>query len=266
MSNSNSLISQISSKLTKCTPAQIERIDLIVSQFLTNCKFESYIKSDIFTQDVVDLIGNALMEHQCSSREPFRREKLEYALENIFNAIGIKAKRAGSKTNQGHDITIGGVRFSLKTQADASIKEDELFISKFMELGKGQWTDKIEHLKMQRDFFLNHLRNYDRIFQMRNIGRPPKNNNINMFNNNSKWVYELVEIPIKLMKEASRGVFEFSARSKTLPRTGYCRIFDNNNEIKFALYFDGAGERKLQIKYLKKKYCVVHARWEFKTN
>jgi hypothetical protein len=34
-------------------------------------------------------------------------------------------------------------------------------------------------------------------------------------------------------------------------------------ELLFSLYFDGGGERKLQIKSLKKGLCKVHATWQF---
>lgn len=34
---------------------------------------------------------------------------------------------------------------------------------------------------------------------------------------------------------------------------------------KYALYFDGGTERKLQIKSLRKSLCVVHASWEFES-
>jgi hypothetical protein len=37
-------------------------------------------------------------------------------------------------------------------------------------------------------------------------------------------------------------------------------------ESKFQLYFDAGGERKLQIKGLKKPHCLVHAEWRFETS
>ena len=33
--------------------------------------------------------------------------------------------------------------------------------------------------------------------------------------------------------------------------------------MKFALYFDGGTERKLQVKDLQKSLCIVHGEWDF---
>ncbi|MEI7733572.1 MAG: hypothetical protein WCO56_28645, partial [Verrucomicrobiota bacterium] len=61
-------------------------------------------------------------------------------LEQILKNSGVDAKLA-PKGLSGHDITIAGQRFSLKTQADKNILGGEIWISKFMELGKGIWGD-----------------------------------------------------------------------------------------------------------------------------
>ena len=51
--------------------------------------------------------------------------------------------------------------------------------------------------------------------------------------------------------------------SKQFPKPGYCYVRDKNGEEMYQLYFDGGSERKLQVKNLLKKHCVVHATWEF---
>ncbi len=51
--------------------------------------------------------------------------------------------------------------------------------------------------------------------------------------------------------------------SKQSPKPGYCYVVDNKKKAIFNLYFDGGGERKLQIKNLDKAYCKVHAEWDF---
>jgi len=74
--------------------------------------------------------------------------------------------------------------------------------------------------------------------------------------------YELVEIPKELLEEAWYGSFR-KARTRVIPNSGYCDVTDNLGQPKFRLYFDGGGERKLQIKDLMKSHCTVHAFWEF---
>lgn len=83
--------------------------------------------------------GDALMVHHAFSNEPFTKDKLEYALVNTANLVGIPADFA-PKGNRGHDIVVDSVKYSLKTQADKSLKKNFIWISKYMELGKGEWT------------------------------------------------------------------------------------------------------------------------------
>ena len=68
-----------------------------------------------------------------------------------------------SRGNRGHDVIIDATKYSLKTQADKSIKNEFIWISKYMELGKGEWGDKPEHLKTLLYAFLNHLKESDKI-------------------------------------------------------------------------------------------------------
>ena len=55
-------------------------------------------------------------------------------------------------------------------------------------------------------------------------------------------------------------------QSRQFPKLAYYDVTDSGGESKFQLYFDAGGERKLQIKGLKKAYCIVHAEWRFATS
>ena len=105
------------------------------------------------------------------------------------------------------------------------------------------------------------MKSYDRILSLRAISKPPK-----------EWHYELVEIPKSLLLEARNGEFEMMFSSGQIPKPGYCRVFEKGGKDllarpikkkRFELYFDGGGERKLQIKHLDKSHCTVHAEWSF---
>ncbi len=146
-------------------------------------------------------------------------------------------------------MTIDGIKMSLKTQADKTITEDLIHISKFMELGKGEWS-----LPKLRGLFFEHMQNYEQIFTLRALSDAAKIKK-----------YELVEIPKSLLLEADCGEFEVMENSKQNPKPGYCRVFDKNGLICFELYFDGGTERKLQIRKIRKELCTVHAIWEFDT-
>ena len=132
--------------LSNLSDKQLQIIEGIVKQFDTPfININRNKDSDFITQEVLRDFGDVLRIHHSFSREPFTKDKFEYALEKILNENGIPSSLA-SKGNRGHDIVIGGKRFSLKTQADTSIKGDRIHISKFMELGKGIWTDDPLHL------------------------------------------------------------------------------------------------------------------------
>ena len=168
-----------------------------------------------------------------------------------MNLCGRSALLA-ARGNPGHDITIDGQKCSLKTQADRNISENRLHISKFMELGRGRWTDSVEDLVGLREQFIEHLKAYDRIFSLRCLSKYPRN-----------WRYELVEIPKLLLLESIHGQLRIITGSTQMPKPGYCDVYDDSGKIKFQLYFDGGTERKLQIRNLLKYYCTVHAIWDF---
>lgn len=149
-------------------------------------------------------------------------------------------------------MKITGRNVSLKTEAANAIRVDMLHVSKFMELGGGHWGDDSNDLIGLRKQFLDNLAGIDRILTLRALrkGQPD-------------YMYELVEIPKSLLERVSTGLsWEMQTKSTQYPKPGYCFVEDEG-ELLFSLYFDGGGERKLQIKNLKKRLCKVHACWQF---
>jgi type II restriction enzyme len=145
-------------KLYELTGSQINWIEAIVNQFSVAHTYEIF-DSDLFNDCMLDSFGDALLIHHCMSKESFSKDKFEYVLERVANFCGNDAEIA-SRGNPGHDITINGQRFSLKTQADRNIREGEIHISKFMELGQGQWGDDPEDLIRLREQFFRHMNSY----------------------------------------------------------------------------------------------------------
>lgn len=174
---------------------------------------------------------------------------------SVCKYYDIQAEKS-AHNNPGADVTINNETFSLKTQADKNLRLNFINIHKYMELGKGEWSDKLKQLKGLKDQFLSHLSNYDRILVLRNIGKP--------LPANPYWEYELVEIPKSLLSEVSNGRYEMTTESIQMSKPGYCRVIDSKTKsLKFELYFDGGTERKLKINKIDRKYCTVHATWEF---
>jgi type II restriction enzyme len=241
------LVRSLAQALIELTPSQLDWVGAVIRKF--HLPRESHRKedSDLVTLAVLEMLGDALRIHHAFSRQALSKDRFEFALERSLNRAGIQAELVENRTNRGHDITIRGVPVSLKTQADAGIRVDSLHISKFMELGKGPWE-----LPLLRDMFLEHMRSYKRILQFRCLAPGP-----------TSYLYELVEIPKRLLMEGATAELVTQAGSRQTPKPGYGYVYDAEKNLKFALYFDGGTERKLQIKAIRKELCTVHATWRF---
>ena len=218
-----------------------------MQQFRLPHKFTRSQNSDIATEGTLETLGDALRIHHAFSRQALSKDRFEYALESSLRRSGIPAELFGSRANRGHDITIKGVPFSLKTQADKGIRLDKLHIGKFMELGNGAWE-----LPLLRDMFAAHMESYESILQFRCLLLTAP-----------EYRYELVEIPKSHLSEAMEVDLEISVNSKQTPKPGYARVFDFNRKLKYELYFDAGTERKLQVRNIRKDLCIVHASWHF---
>lgn len=253
------------SELRKSTLARLARLDddqisllnVVIDSFEQPIRSERLPNSDVISEQFLVAFGNLLKLHHSLSTDYLDKSRFEAAIEKIYRATGCSADRPENRCNPGHDITVDGVPWSLKTQGDLQIKVDFLHISKFMELGKGKWgKDERDLIGLRKQFF-KHMKSYERIFQLRYFR---KSSSVSA---DATHRYEIVEIPKALLLEAKTGELEMIQTSKQIPRPGYCTVMDRKNEIKFQLYFDGGTERKLQIKRLRKDLCIVHATWEF---
>lgn len=239
----------MATQLEKLTPSQRGWVEAVIRQFQLPSRFSLNPQSDLITPGVLDGLGDALRIHHAFSRQALSKDRFEFALERVLSQNGFNASLATSRTNRGHDLTINGVPVSLKTEAAANIREDSLHISKFMELGRGEWV-----LPKLRDLFIEHMSGYERILQFRCLVQGPET-----------YAYELVEIPKAMFLESKTAKFEIREDSRQSPKPGYGYVYDQYGAQKYALYFDGGTERKLQIKHIRKDLCMVHATWAFQS-
>ncbi|NLA96505.1 MAG: restriction endonuclease [Clostridiaceae bacterium] len=241
-------ISDLMNELEGLSRSQILWLKRIVDQFKKPYKFERNVGSDIIDDFFLEHFGTSLLVHHCISDEPFSKDKFEYLMVTISRMNGLDAELS-AKGLRGPDITIDNTRYSLKTEASRYIKTEKVHISKFMELGKGRWVDEGDLIDLRNQYLLL-LNEFDRLLTLRTLSKPPND-----------WHYELVEIPKSILSEAEFGTLEMKHDSKQNPKPGYCHVHNENNELKYHLYFDGGSERKLQVNHLDKKYCIVHANW-----
>lgn len=240
---------KLAGQLQKLSPSQLEWTQGVINQFQLPHEYRRNATSDMMNEEVVERVGDALRIHHAFSRQALSKDRFEFALERALKLSGIKADLAESRTNRGHDVTVNSVPISLKTEAANNIRRDMIHVSKWMELGRGEWR-----LDLLRDLFLEHMRSYERIFTMRRLQPGPE-----------RYEYEFVEIPKALMLEGANAQLVMQDDSRQTPKPGYGYVHDAAGGLKFALYFDGGTERKLQIKNLRKSLCTVHASWEFES-
>lgn len=249
-------IKRLVNYLPDLTEGQIIWLERIAYQFTRPRTFSKNPTSNIISSNsLLDDFGDALRIHHCFTDEPFTKDKFEYVLVNVSKYYGTQATKSPYNF-PGADVIINKERISLKTQADKKLRLGFINIHKYMELGKGEWSDQPHQLDGLKNQFLNHLSNYDRILVLRNTGKPTPANPF--------WKYELVEIPKTLLQEVDNGEYAMTMDSIQMPKPGYCRVKDReSNALKFELYFDGGTERKLKINKIDKNLCVAHATWEF---
>jgi type II restriction enzyme len=237
----------------KLSPVGLELVELLAGNLSLPIEQWRAPGSDVIPTDrALDGLGCVLRTHHLFSGEPFRREKLEYALERVASEGGRDVARAASRTNRGYDLSVDSEKWSLKSQADKGIRRDVIWISKWMELGKGEWGANEQDLRRLCRMFIEHLRGYDRVFVLRCL--TPTTNAVH--------AYELLEIPKPIMQLARKGDFRMMHESRQFPKPGYCTVSDTKG-VMYELYFDGGTERKLQVKNLRRDLCRIHATWQF---
>ena len=243
-------ITQLMAEIPGLSDYRLGLVQNMVQVFAQPWTIMRALDSDLISDYGLMDFGDVLRIHHSFSREPFSKDKFEFALEAVLVASGMAAELA-PRGRRGYDIKVTGRNVSLKTEAARAIRTDILHISKFMELGGGQWGENPADLVGLRQQFLDNLAGIDRIIVLRALrkGEPD-------------YLYELVEIPKSLLERSAAGRFEMRTESAQFPKPGYCYVEDAG-ELLFSLYFDGGGERKLQIKNLRKGLCKVHASWQF---
>lgn len=248
--NKQERIKSLCKLVSKLTNHQIDYVETVVNQL---CKpyIDIFINenSDFLSECVYQNLGDSIRIHHCFSRGPFTKDKFEYAMDAVLNYCGIPSVLAPSG-NPGFDIIFLDQKVSLKTEAESKINKNKIHISKMMELGKVTWDID----KLLEQFFIN-ITKFDRILTLRCLSKE-----------SSALHYELLEIPKSLFIEAKSGSIRNMLSSKQNPKPAYCDVFSEDGGLKYQLYFDAGGERKLQIKNLEISYCQLHAMWKFSTN
>lgn len=243
-------IDRLISAIPELTDYKLQLVEKVVRVFALPKEYWRSPGSSLISEQVLMDFGDVLRLHHSFSREPFSKDKFEYALEQVLQTEGVDAALA-PRGQRGYDLIVRGEHFSLKTEAAKAIRPGVIHISKFMELGGGQWGDEPHDLVGLREQFLAALQGIERILILRALRKGTPD-----------YFYELVEISKPLLMRAAAGRLEMRSNSTQYPKPGYCYVEEGGDTL-FSLYFDGGGERKLQVKNLRKELCLLHASWKF---
>lgn len=245
----------LADKIRKFRPAQRRLIEQLVDAFIEGTAYTINPRSDFATDEFAQEFADILRFHHLGTGQPLSKDKFEYAMVQAFREMGVDASKTEGGTYPGQDITVGGVPWSLKTEAARNTKANKLHISKFMEMGKGAWQTEAD-LEALRERMFTHLTRYDRILSLRCLSQ------IEDADAGRVYKYELVEIPKELLERSDDFPIEFKTNSRQTPIPASCYVLDETGVLLLELYFDGGTERKLQIRNILKDACIVHATWE----
>lgn len=198
--------------------------------------------------EIVDTFSDRLRMHHATQRENFGKKSFEYLFVDAARAAGFESDIFPSGTNRGADIRIDGIRISLKTEGSASIREEQITISKLMEGRYIQECQSLEQLVSETlPHVLSHFTNYDRIFTLRAFDHQ-----------NYQVRYDLVEInKALLMRIANLTLSNFGPLTEK--KGSRADIFDDAGRA-FALVLDGS-DGKVRITNLRSDLCLRHGTW-----
>lgn len=180
-----SLVDNLIAAISRLSAPRQKRVALLVDAYERG--FISFFdaSSDLIDLEMADVLGDQIVAHHSTSKEALSKDKFEFALERSYTECLREAIMPDSRTHP-YDMIIEGNRFSIKTEAAKAIKPKFLHVSKWMELGKGEWD-----IQSQLNRFLQHLKGYDRVIVLRKM------------NKSDVITYQLVEIPMSVLSMAA---------------------------------------------------------------
>lgn len=237
---------------TVLDPVQVELLTDIARVMLRQVEETLSPASDFVTARFAANFRNRLLIHHAVNEAKLTKKAFEFAFKGACEANGKTALITLSDTYSGVDVTVGGERFSLKTEAAKGIKADRITISKFTEARWIQQAATLEELAAGvRTRIPAHLEHYDRIIVLRARGL-----------SETRLLYEIVEIPRRLLRRVETlTAADFTARTKQGGSTGKVRV---DGRPAFTVRLDGS-DGKISLVDVMMDQCVRHAQWVIPT-
>lgn len=168
----------------------------------------------------------------------------EYMAEQAFKRSGWPANQVILTTPNSpmHDLKVGTLRLSLKTETGRITRKDSISITKLCTTETGAWDapSLIAHA-------LKHLNRYDHILMLRAIW------------GKTAIAYQLVDIPLAVLRLISRFTVVPVGKRKGRRSLGV-DILEDGKRV-FHIHFDGA-DGKCQIRGLTIGRCKLLLEWD----
>jgi restriction endonuclease SmaI-like protein len=152
----------------------------------------------------------------------------------------------GARNQPTHDLLVGGVRLSIKTETGKGTRPNFITITKLSTMEREPWDRESLVSRM-----VTHLSGYDVILLLRAIWTLPLLH------------YQLVEVPVSLLKLMATAEFEKAGRRAGRQSLGadVCK----KDAVAFHVHFD-ASDGKCSIRNLRLELCATLLEWDHQMN
>lgn len=228
---------------SKCTDAEIRRLQELLYALRTPCDSWVLPSSKWKQNGFLDEFSSRLFAHHIFLHHPLMQDSFDSAFISSAELSGYSVTPA-SPGQRFWDVNINGESLSLKTTKAKGLKKDSLHISKLTEAA---WIQDCRTASARKEYtlalFSAYFKEVDSIYQFRYFSK--------------KNIYELVEIPVELLKpilDIPKKYFATDGPSISIPV--------GSDEPDLTLKLDRS-DAKITLANIKKDRCVVHARWDF---
>jgi hypothetical protein len=193
-----------------------------------------------FSSAVQDLIAR---HHSIYPRIPPQGIFFESLVERAFLSAGRPRNEVVATTPNSpwHDLSVSGVRLSIKSETGRATKPAKIGITKLCTTETGEWS--IPALVAHT---MNHMRRHDLMLMIRAIWGP------------SSFDYQLLEIPLELLHRLESA--SFAEVGKRSGRRSFAAAVVEDEQTLFRVHFDGA-DGKCQIHCLLVSHCRMLRTW-----
>ncbi len=200
---------------------------------------------EIFTDQFLSAVQSLIdRHHTIYPRLPPQGLFFEAIVEQAFRLAGWRdSEIIGTTPNSPqHDLSVGGVRLSIKSETGKATKTNRIAITKLCTTETGDWDANSLVARA-----VAHINRCDRMLMLRAIWK------------DSAFDYQLVEIPLSLLSRIQEA--KLSQVGRRPGRRSFAGDVMGGGKRLFRMHFDGA-DGKCQIHELPVDLCLMLRRWQ----